>query len=137
MAHGVEGRLPYLDHHVARVAARIPVGLKIRGLTEKHILREAVRPYVPTEVYRATKSVFWAPPVTMRANGPVHTLMQDVLRSPALDAVPFYDAIAVRRLLDSVHLWELLPEWMLVGLSVLLTRVTSACILQDRYRLSA
>ena len=41
MAHAVEGRFPFLDHRVVEFAARIPPKLKIRGLREKHILREA------------------------------------------------------------------------------------------------
>src|SRR5437763_10082447 len=41
MAHAVEGRFPFLDHRVVEFAARIPPKLKIKGLREKHILREA------------------------------------------------------------------------------------------------
>ena len=33
MAHSVEGRLPFLDHHVVEEAARMPVSMKIRGMT--------------------------------------------------------------------------------------------------------
>ena len=43
MAHAVEGRFPFLDHRVVEFAARIPPQLKIRGLREKHILREAMK----------------------------------------------------------------------------------------------
>ena len=31
MAHSVEGRLPFLDHHVVEEAARMPVSMKING----------------------------------------------------------------------------------------------------------
>ena len=41
MANAVEGRFPFLDHRVVEFAARIPPQLKMRGLREKHILREA------------------------------------------------------------------------------------------------
>ena len=43
MAHSVEGRLPFLDHHVVEEAARMPVAMKINGMTEKYVLREAAR----------------------------------------------------------------------------------------------
>jgi len=41
MAHGVEGRFPFLDHRVVELAARIPPRMKLKGLREKHILRRA------------------------------------------------------------------------------------------------
>ena len=43
MAHSVEGRLPFLDHYVFEEAARMPISMKIRGMTEKYVLREAAR----------------------------------------------------------------------------------------------
>ena len=43
MSHSIEGRVPFMDHHVAEYLQRVPVSLKIRGMTEKYILREAVK----------------------------------------------------------------------------------------------
>ncbi len=62
MAHSVEGRVPFLDHHVTEYAAQIPVHHKIRGLREKHVLREAVRDCVLPEVYDRQKHPFLSPP---------------------------------------------------------------------------
>jgi asparagine synthase (glutamine-hydrolysing) len=39
MAHSVEGRLPFLDHHLVEEAAKMPVTLKVNGMTEKYALR--------------------------------------------------------------------------------------------------
>ena len=38
MAVGLETRIPFLDHRVAAVAARIPVAMQIRGGTGKRML---------------------------------------------------------------------------------------------------
>ena len=43
MAHSIEGRVPFLDHHVAEVATRVPVNMKVKGIREKHVLREAAK----------------------------------------------------------------------------------------------
>ncbi len=56
MAHSVEGRLPFLDHHVVEEAARMPVAMKIHGMTEKYVLREAARPGVDGRRLRATEA---------------------------------------------------------------------------------
>jgi len=39
MAHGVEARLPFLDHHLFDFAAALPTGSRLRGLRDKEILR--------------------------------------------------------------------------------------------------
>lgn len=61
MANAVEGRFPFLDHRVVEFAARIPPKLKIRGLREKHILREAVRDLLPDSIGDRSKQPYRAP----------------------------------------------------------------------------
>jgi asparagine synthetase B (glutamine-hydrolysing) len=43
MAHGIEGRFPFLDHRLVEFATRLPPEMKLKGLVEKHILREATK----------------------------------------------------------------------------------------------
>ena len=61
MAHAVEGRFPFLDHRVVEFASRIPPKLKIRGLREKHILREAMQDMLPSHIGNRTKQPYRAP----------------------------------------------------------------------------
>jgi len=61
MAHGVEGRYPFLDHRVAELAGRIPPRLKMKGLREKYLLKRAARGLVPDSVVRRAKQPYRAP----------------------------------------------------------------------------
>lgn len=61
MAHGVEGRHPFLDHRVAELVARLPARLKMRVLEEKYILKRACGDLVPTSVLRRPKQPYRAP----------------------------------------------------------------------------
>jgi asparagine synthase (glutamine-hydrolysing) len=61
MAHGVEGRFPFLDHRLVEFAARIPASMKLKGLTEKHILREATKDLLPASIAKRTKQPYRAP----------------------------------------------------------------------------
>ncbi len=61
MAHSVEGRFPFLDHRLVEFAARIPPRLKIRGLREKHILREAMAGILPPDIRDRVKQPYRAP----------------------------------------------------------------------------
>lgn len=61
MAHAVEGRFPFLDHRVVEFASRIPPGLKLRGLSEKHILKRVARGLVDQRIIDRSKQPYRAP----------------------------------------------------------------------------
>jgi asparagine synthase (glutamine-hydrolysing) len=102
MAHSIEGRVPFMDHHVAEYLQRVPVSLKIRGMTEKYILREAVKDVVTKTVYERQKHPFLSPPATLHPHEPLHALMQDTLRGTAGANVPFLDQRKVVAALDGL-----------------------------------
>ncbi|RME99141.1 MAG: asparagine synthase (glutamine-hydrolyzing) [Chloroflexi bacterium] len=47
MAHSVEARVPFLDHKLWEFAAGLPAKFKLRGRTEKYLLRQAMRGILP------------------------------------------------------------------------------------------
>ncbi|THK36234.1 asparagine synthase (glutamine-hydrolyzing) [Ensifer sp. MPMI2T] len=61
MAHGVEGRFPFLDHRLVEFAAGLPPEMKLKGLVEKHILREATKDLLPPSIGKRTKQPYRAP----------------------------------------------------------------------------
>jgi asparagine synthase (glutamine-hydrolysing) len=61
MGHSVEGRFPYLDHRVAEFAARLPDGMRLRRLREKHLLRVAAQPLLPPEIADRVKHPYRSP----------------------------------------------------------------------------
>lgn len=129
MAHSVEGRVPFLDHHVAEYAARLPVHFKIRGLREKHVLREAVADCVLPEIRERHKHPFMTPPA--RDSGdPLAVYCQDLLRSSIVKDQPFFDPVRVRGLMDQVAQME--PDARAAYEGVVL-RVASTCLLQRRF----
>jgi len=102
MAHSVEGRVPFLDHEVAEFLFDVPVNLKIRGSTEKYLLREATKDVLTDAVYRREKHPFVSPPASPVGQSGMWALIQDTLRSKVVDSVPFLEATAVRRLADGL-----------------------------------
>jgi asparagine synthase (glutamine-hydrolysing) len=61
MAHSVEGRFPFLDHRVVAFCSRLPPTLKLRGLTEKFLLKETARAWLPADICDRPKQPFRAP----------------------------------------------------------------------------
>jgi asparagine synthase (glutamine-hydrolysing) len=61
MAYSLEARAPMLDHRLAELACRLPEQFKLHGRNGKHILKQAVAPYVPASVIRRPKAGFAVP----------------------------------------------------------------------------
>ena len=78
MAVGLEARVPFLDHRVAELAARVPIDLKVRGLHGKHILRELLYREVPRELFDRPKAGF-AVPVGEWIKGPLRDWAESLL----------------------------------------------------------
>ncbi|MEJ2362465.1 MAG: asparagine synthase (glutamine-hydrolyzing) [Gammaproteobacteria bacterium] len=62
MANSMEARPAFLDHHLAEYACTIPPTMRIKGRTEKYVLREAMKGLLPTVLYEREKFAFMAPP---------------------------------------------------------------------------
>ena len=81
MAHSVEVRPPFLDHHLVEFVARIPGRHKIREGRVKHVLKEAMRGLIPQSIIDRPKEGFIMP-VNDWIMGPLRGLLEDLL-SPA------------------------------------------------------
>jgi len=119
MAASLEGRAPFLDHHLVELACRLPVGLKVRGLSTKRVLRRAVRDVVPAAILRRVKRGLTVPLAEWLA-GPLLPFARDTVArlDPAVirqDAVRrFLDEHVARRRDNRRELWALvmLQVWM-------------------------
>ncbi|QQP93173.1 N-acetylglutaminylglutamine amidotransferase (plasmid) [Skermanella sp. TT6] len=80
MAWGLEGRVPFLDHDLVELAARVPPELKIAE-GGKYVLKEAGRRVVPSEVIDRPKGYFPMPALKY-LRGPYLDLVRDVLNEP-------------------------------------------------------
>ena len=91
MANAVEGRFPFLDHRLVEFAARIPTGMKLRGLDEKHILKRAARGLVPPSIAQRPKQPYRAPDSESFAGA---GYVRDALAAPT----GLFNPIAVQKL---------------------------------------
>jgi len=69
MAHGLEGRVPFLDHRLVEFALKIPENQKIGLFKNKHIYREAVKKKIPKEICERKKQGFTIPLESWKKQG--------------------------------------------------------------------
>jgi asparagine synthase (glutamine-hydrolysing) len=87
MAHGIEGRSPFLDHRLLEWCQRLPAKQLVRYRSKKRLLRRAYRSDLPDEILDRRKHGFGAP-VKHWLQGPLRDLLRDYLPTNLLDSAP-------------------------------------------------
>src|SRR5262245_814708 len=95
MAASLEGRAPFMNHHLVELACRLPAELKLRGIVGKRVLRRAVADLVPVEILRRLKRGLTVP-LTAWLAGPLLPFARETLAR--LDPTVFAPGV-VRELL--------------------------------------
>jgi len=107
MAWGLETRVPFLDHEVVELAARIPAELKVRD-GGKYILKEASRGLVPDEVIDRPKGYFPVPALKY-IRGAFFDFVRNVLDAPQARQRGLFNRTYIDRLLSNPE-GELTPK---------------------------
>lgn len=95
MAHGVEGRFPFLDHRLFEFASSLPTSSRLLGLKEKEILRRWAKRVLPARITSRGKQPYRAPdaPSFFAPNAPAY--IADMLSSDAIARVGIWSSRAV------------------------------------------
>jgi asparagine synthase (glutamine-hydrolysing) len=98
MAHSVEVRVPFVDHELVELCARMPVSLKRSGRHRKYILREAMRGLLPEEIRRRRKFALRTPGASWLM-GDLPEFATEALSERSLEATGYFRPHAVADLL--------------------------------------
>jgi len=99
MAHGVEGRFPFLDHRLFEFAAALPTGSRLRGLREKEILRRWATRILPKSIKARGKQPYRSPDAPSFFGAAAPEWISDHLSSDALRRVGIFSPATVEGLL--------------------------------------
>lgn len=102
MAYGLEARVPFLDHELVELCARIPPSLKLRGLREKHVLRRALDGVLPDDIRWRRKRPLMAPVETW-LRGSLPAFAEELLAPTRLRATGYFEPTAIQRLIAEVR----------------------------------
>ena len=83
MAHGLESRVPLLDHRLIELAATIPADVKFRDGEMKHVLRRAASSVLPRQITERTDKMGFPVPLTEWLNDGAREFVTDILSSDA------------------------------------------------------
>ena len=134
MANSMEARPPFLDHHLAEFATRVPPSLRIKGRTEKYVLREAMKGVLPKTLYEREKFAFMAPPAHTDEEKwkAMKALANEYLSDEAIDQAGLLDKDGVRGLFE-LHEDEQTPLSTQVQLDAVINHMLGVQILHRHF----
>ncbi|MEI6166042.1 MAG: asparagine synthase (glutamine-hydrolyzing) [bacterium] len=109
MAHSIEGRFPFLDYRVVEFCNRLPSSLKLRGLTEKFLLKKLGRKWLPSEIWQRPKRPYRAPIHRSFFSGSA-AYVRDLLSPGMITKTGLFNADAVTQLVNKTEKSEWISE---------------------------
>jgi asparagine synthase (glutamine-hydrolysing) len=102
MAHSIEGRFPFLDYRMVEFCNRLHPRLKMRGLTEKWLLKEAARPWLPDIIRRRPKRPYRAPIHRSFFNDKTPAYVREVLSPGSIQEAGLFKSGSVEQLVRKI-----------------------------------
>jgi len=101
LSHGIEGRYPFLDHRLIETVFSYPDEYKLKGFSQKHILREAFRGLIPDSIIDRPKLPYQAPDLkAFIQNGTTSELVKEFLSPGKIAEYGIFDQKMVTRFLN-------------------------------------
>ncbi len=119
MAHGIEARVPFLDHELVEFALRLPPSMKIHWGTTKAILRNYASKILPTTTAKRKKMPFYVPVEKYTSHRVFQELLHDTLGETAVKNRGLLQPKAVSRLVNSLRSGEFLYVKQAISLIIL------------------
>jgi asparagine synthase (glutamine-hydrolysing) len=95
MAHGLESRVPLLDHPLIEFAATVPADVKFKGGNMKHLLKTAFADTLPAPILNRRDKMGFPVPLKEWFAGELHDMAQDIFRTIKSRHRPYINADAV------------------------------------------
>ena len=101
MANSVELRVPYLDHRVIELLAKVNSEIKINGLNEKYLLKQVFKNRLPSNILKRWKNPYRAPINKALLNNNLN-LAKDYCSEDSLKRTGIFDHAKVLRLINKL-----------------------------------
>ena len=102
MAHSLEGRYPFLDHHIIEFCMKLPPNNKLHGLNEKYLLKKNMSGKLPQQIVDRAKQPYRAPisKCFISENSPDY--VKKMLSEEYIARTGFFDYDKVKVLVDKL-----------------------------------
>jgi asparagine synthase (glutamine-hydrolysing) len=103
MGNSVEGRYPFLDHRIIEFCASLPEDFKLKGLTEKFLLKEVVKGKIPNNIINRSKQAYRAPISSAFLSKNAPDYVKNILHEKNIRETGIFNSKSVTPLLDKMR----------------------------------
>jgi asparagine synthase (glutamine-hydrolysing) len=121
MAHGIEGRAPFLDIDLVKYSINIPSNLKINLMGRKVIFRKALKNFLPSFIFQRKKNGFAFNPYIQFMRD-FKKMAQALLSKEIIEEMGLFNYDYIDRIINHPphrnlhwHYWQL---WILMGFTI-------------------
>jgi len=91
MAHGLESRVPFIDHPIVEFAATMPSNIKFQDGTLKRVLINAMKPELPEVIVNRKDKMGFPVPLTEWINGELKEFVHDIFNSKKINERAYFN----------------------------------------------
>jgi len=95
MAHGLESRVPLLDHSIVEFAATIPADIKFKGGQMKHFIKSTFAQDLPSEIAQRRDKMGFPVPLREWFEGELRDMVEDVFSVQKTRRRQFFNSDAI------------------------------------------
>jgi len=110
MANSVEGRYPFLDYRLLEFAASLPDEFKLKGMNEKHLLKELMKDEIPKSVINRHKQAYRAPIFEAFIGTKVPDYVNDMLSANSIISCGVFNPESVNNLIYKIKSAKITSE---------------------------
>jgi asparagine synthase (glutamine-hydrolysing) len=135
MGNSIEGRYPFLDYRIIEYAAQLPPQFKLKGLTEKYLLKRMMDGKLPPAVVKRNKQAYRAPIISAFFNPNSPGYINEYLSEEKLKAFGIFDPQVVTNLVTKFKTTNLYSESDTMAITAILsTQLLYAMFVNDKYK---
>jgi asparagine synthase (glutamine-hydrolysing) len=117
MAHGVESRVPFLDHPLVEFAATVPADIKFKGGKMKNLIKEAFIKELPSEILQRRDKMGFPVPFKEWCEGRLKNFISDILDTMIKKKRPFINYNDLSKVFSNESIFSR-KIWSLISLEV-------------------
>lgn len=121
MAHGVEGRVPFLDQRIIELARRIPEKYRFKNIIKgKYILRQSMKNIVPKNTLQRKKRHFFVP-IDRWINQDLKNLQEDLLSEKFIKRQDLFNFEEIKKMFEGIgksRLYYSRQIWSLINFQI-------------------
>lgn len=129
MANSVEGRYPFLDYRVIEFCASLPEDFRLKGLSEKYLLKKLIKGRIPESIVNRSKQAYRAPISSTFLGKSSPDYLKEILSESAIRETGIFNTKSVIPLIEKMRKSENTSEVE----NMLLTLLVSSHLVNEQF----